>query len=398
MMRIIRQIGLLIAMAVTTPAVAQNLFAPVAEVNGSVITAYEQSQRATMLTLFRTPGDPAAQALDALINERLQMREAKRRGLTVTEEEIVAGETEFAQRAQLDRTQFLAALAQAGVARESLRDFVVAGLLWRKVVRDEFAGRVSISQAEVDRFIADARRERPGPRVLLTEIILPANTPQARATAERIAAELQNIRSVDAFSDAARRYSAAPTAPAGGRLDWMPIGNLPGNIAALVLPLAPGGVTPPVPLPNALAVFQLRGIQEAGAAPADRIEYATVALASPAEAARVAARVDTCDDLYGVVPDGGDRVARQTLAPAQIPAAVALDLARLDPGEAAISGTAGPTTLVMLCRRIADAGAEIGEEQARDQIVNRRVGRQADNLLAELRANAHIRRGAAARP
>ncbi|KKL80243.1 hypothetical protein LCGC14_2006710 [marine sediment metagenome] len=77
MPHVLRIFCLLFALSLTplvwpVAAGAQNLFAPVARVNDRVITAYEREQRARLVTLFRTPGDPRELALKALIDERLE--------------------------------------------------------------------------------------------------------------------------------------------------------------------------------------------------------------------------------------------------------------------------------------------------------------------------------------
>ena len=102
---------LLCCLTVAGPALSQNLFAPVAKVNDRVVTAYELDQRARMVTLFRSPGDPKELALKALIDERLQLQEGKRMGLSVTPEEVTEGMTEFAARANLTVEEFTTGLA-----------------------------------------------------------------------------------------------------------------------------------------------------------------------------------------------------------------------------------------------------------------------------------------------
>ncbi len=42
----------------------------------------------------------------------------------------------------------------------------------------------------------------------------------------------------------------------------MPLTNLPPLIAPFVLGLAPGEVSDPVQIPNGVALFQLRGVEE----------------------------------------------------------------------------------------------------------------------------------------
>ena len=70
--------------------------------------------------------------------------------------------------------------------------------------------------------------------------------------------------SIDAFSEAARRYSAAQSRENGGSLGFRPLSSLPPQLQSVILPLPPGGVTEPIPLGQAIAIFQLREFREEG--------------------------------------------------------------------------------------------------------------------------------------
>ncbi|EKE45817.1 peptidyl-prolyl cis-trans isomerase domain-containing protein [Oceaniovalibus guishaninsula JLT2003] len=392
--------ALLLAMLCAAgPTAAQSPFSPVATVNDRVITGYEVDQRARMLGVFRTPGDLRQQALDALIDERLQLTEAKRLGIAVTEGEIVDGMAEFAGRADLDTDAFVAALAGDGVDVQTFRDFVAAGIAWRKAVRAQFAGRVSVPEAEVDR--AARQIPRASLAASLSEIILPANTPENAARTEEIAPQVLALSGEDAFAAAARQVSASPSRERGGRIDPIPLTNLPPALRALVTEASPGQVVGPLPLPNALAFFLVRGIDEVPASGAvTQIDYATYAIPggrSPealAEAAALRARVDTCGDLYTVARGQPDRLRREKVTPSQVPNDIALELAKLDEDEVSLALTRanGQTLLfLMLCdRSYADPATEIDRDRLRSRLVDARAADLARNYLAELRANAHI--------
>jgi peptidyl-prolyl cis-trans isomerase SurA len=394
--------GALIAatLASATPAVAQGLFGAVATVDGGAITGYELDQRMLLLRAFRAPGDLRKEALDALIQERLQNREARRLKLTVTPGEIVEGETEFASRANVDRETFIASIGAGGVAPETFRDFVTSGVLWRKVIAERFGGRIAVSENEIDRFLADDGR-RPGVRALLSEIILPADTPEAAARAQALAGELATITSQAAFEAAAREYSAAPSRERGGQIDWIPLSNLPAPLAALVLPLAPGGVAGPIQVPNAVVLFQLRGLQEVPDLGPDTraIDYATLLIPGGrsaqalSEAAAIRAGIDTCGDLNAVARQRPDlRLDRQAVPPSQLSADIAAQIATLDGDEVSTALTRGSSLVfLMLCDRIPVREAEVpSRSRAADILVNRRASKLADGYLAELRANATI--------
>ncbi len=383
-------------------ATAQNLFAPVAKIDDMVVTRYEFQQRRLMLQALRAPGNLDRIAMDRLINERLQMAEARRAGITLSEEEITAGIEDFAARVEMSGEEFIASMAEQGVAEQSIRDFIVAGLMWREFVRARFAPRVEITETEIDRAIR-LRGTTGSARVKLSEIFLPTATPQFEAQARQLAPQIAALRSIEEFADAARRFSAGPSAPRGGEVeDWVPLENLPPQLRQIIVTMKPGEVTEPIEIPNALALFQLRAIEPTAATPPANpsVDYASYLIPggrSPealAEAQRVAALADTCDDLYGILRDRPAEVLeRQTMPLARVPADVAIELAKLDPGESSVALTRdNGATLVflMLCERLPQPAEEISREDVRLQLSNRRLAAMADAYLEKLRAEAVI--------
>ena len=384
-----------------TPVAAQNPFAPAVKVNEQVVTQYEVDQRAKFLTLLRAPGDPQEQALKALINERLQLAAATAAGINLDDEQVLIGMEEFAGRANLSAEDFIKAIGQGGIAKETFRDFVKSGLAWRELVRARFGPRAQISDAEVDRAIAQSSG-KGGLRVLLSEIILPAHTPAATAQSQRRAAEISKLTSTAAFSAQARRHSVSGSRGRGGKLDWMPLSNLPAPIRSQILGLSPGQVTAPISITNGIVLFQMRAIEETDAvAPKDiSLEYAAYYIAggrsaaAMKEAARIKGRVDTCDDLYGVAKGKPEEILEMVTLPiADVPQDVAIELAKLDQGEVSTNLTrANGQTLVllMLCGRTPELGEDVSREDVRARLVNQRLESYANGYLAELEADATI--------
>lgn len=381
-----------------TPVWAQdNPFAPRIIVNDSAVTHYEVQQRMLFMQLLRAPGNLEEEAVKALVEDRLRTQTAKGFGIVATEEQVRAGMEEFASRANLTADQFLQAIGQAGVAPETFRDFVTAGLVWREVVRGKFGPQANITDAEIDRAIAQSART-PAVKVLLRELILPA-PPGGEGNALALAQRLQQeITTEEGFSRAVRSYSAAPSRGRGGMIDWVPLANLPPAIAGSVLALGPGQVSDPVPIPGGVALFQLRAIEETGeAAPADvSVEYAEFLIpedgTADATIARLRAEVDTCNDLYGKalgLPE--EQLRRETLPVGQVPADVALQLARLDPNEATDMRRGATRAFVMLCNRMPTTEEPLSRDEVRTQLVNQRLASFADGYLADLRASALIR-------
>ncbi len=402
-----RLIILACTLLVAAPLWAQeNLFAPVAKVNDRVITRYEVNQRIAFFELLNAPGNGEELAMDRLIEERLQLEAAAANGVEVTPDQVVAGMEEFASRGSLSMEDFVKAIEARGVARETFQDFVRAGVAWRGVVRQRFGPRAQVSEAEIDRALAAASTNSAvgGVRVLISEIFLPANTPERKAAAERRAQEISQITTLPAFAAAARRFSAAPSRGRGGRQDWIPIGNLPPQVRAQVLTLSPGQVTDPIPVPNAIALFQLRDIEEieGGSANAVAVEFARYFIpggrtaSTLAEAEKIKARIDTCDDLYGVAkgkPE--DQLLRDTLPVEEIAGDVAIELAKLDDNEVSTALTTGDgqaLVFLMLCGRTLAIAEDADRETVRQNLITQRLQSYASGYLSELRADAVITR------
>jgi peptidyl-prolyl cis-trans isomerase SurA len=388
--------------AILAPGVAAaqggNPFAPAVYVNDRVITNHEIAQYRRFFELLRQPGDLDQVVLDRLIDERLQLEAAQRAGVTVSPEEIEAGMAEFAGRANLTTEEFLRAIGQGGVDPETFRSFVEAGIAWRNLIRTRFGPRAQPSDAEIDRALAQLDREG-GVQVLLSEIVMRVTSDADRRAALQVLGRLSGrAMTEEEFAAEARARSAAPSRGAGGRLNWVPLSTLPPEVAGVVLGLAPGTVSQPVVSQDRVAVFLLRGISETGAADAQAlaIDWAEYAVADAAEAARIAARIDTCDDLYGVAKgQPEERLRRETLPAAQVPADVARAIEVLDDNEVLTTfSRGGRPILLMLCGRtfaITD-GVGPSREQVRNQLIGQRLAAYAEGYLAELRADATIRR------
>ncbi|WP_180957734.1 peptidylprolyl isomerase [Neptunicoccus cionae] len=388
-------------MAVASPASAQssNPYGVAIRVNDSVVTNFEISQRVLLLQAFGTTGDLREIAEEQLIEDRLRLQAAKQAGLNVTDEEIEAGVDEFAGRANLTGEQLYQFVAQRGAARESMQDFVRAGLLWRNLVQVRFAGRANVSDSEIDTTL-NLIAVRPSQSILFSEIRLPLNQQTDAQTLELADNLSKSIRSEAAFAAAARRYSRAPSRARSGRLDWLPVAQLPAALAGQIMALQPGEVTAPVTLGATVGLFQLRGVRNdpPSADQVVSVSYTTVDIPGEpgserllAEATDLINDVDTCDDLRAqserfAVPGYTDH--SQTVG--TVPDHIAVTLAGLDRHEASYyTNTAGTLSVVMLCDRTRDL-PEGTRDNIRNGLFNQRVSALGQGYLQELKGDAVI--------
>lgn len=393
---------LLVFTVVAQPVLAQGLFSPVITVNDDVITKYELNQRISMLDALGARGDLREQAIDGLIGDRVRIAEAKALGLVASDEQIAQAMEDFAARNGQSVAGVLGVLSARGVSKETLRDFVKANFIWQTLIRQRFAGNTSVSEAEVDAALA-ATGESTNLRVLVSEIVLPLIEGQEEEI-RKLALDISKLRSLDEFSNAAKQFSVAGSRADGGKLDWLSLSNLPPALRPVLLPLAVGEVSEPLELPNAVALFQMRGLSEAAptSGRVSSIEYALVSVptseGSPelSKLSNAANKALRCDDLYGLsAPLTGATVDIRTQLPNDVPRRESLWLARLDAGETLVDTTTDAqgnqiANLVMLCSRTSAANRDASRDEVRLRLLNEKLNARANSLTESLKASARI--------
>ncbi len=380
-------------------AFSQSLFSPAIRVNQDIVTWYELQQRQQFLELLGAPGSSEDEVREAMIQDRLRKQAMREVGIQVAPEDVQTGIDELAARGNLGSEDFLRLLNEAGVSRETVRDFVADQLSWREYVSARYLSQSRPTEDEINRALGQGGGG--GLQVLLSEIIIPV-TPQTLAQAEALADEISQLTDQESFSSAAIQYSAAATREEGGRLDWLSLSNLPPALQPVILGLKNGEITQPLSLSNAVALFQMRGIREVapGTPNYSEIDYAAYYLAGGrsaetlADAAKLREEIDTCDDLYGLAKDQPAEVLdRVTAKPSEIPRDIALELAKLDPNEVSTTLTRnnGQTLVfLMLCNRTRNLGEETTRADVANALTQQRLQAFADSLLQQLRADAVI--------
>jgi peptidyl-prolyl cis-trans isomerase SurA len=211
------------------------------------VALYRQENRGRALdsdeVLFR-------QLLGRLIDARLQLQEADREKITVEDAEV---EEEIAERMKRfgarTREELEAMVKAQGLSFEAVRRRVRDSLRVQKLVRRKVALRVSVTEAEIDRYLAENRDKLEtgltyhARHILITpETDTDAGWEAARIRAEMIRAQL--AEGAD-FADLARRYSRDASARDGGDLGPLKRGELAPEIEQQILALEPGQTSAP---------------------------------------------------------------------------------------------------------------------------------------------------------
>lgn len=130
------------------------------------------------------------------------------------------------------------------------------------------------------------------------------------------------------------------------------------------------------------------------------LDYATLLIPggrtpeAMSQAATIAAAAQTCDDLYGIARNyPPEALQRQSRVIGELPADIAVELAKLDPGEQSLALTrnGGQNLLfLMLCDRLKNPQAELVRTQVEAALMNQQLAGKARIYLADLKANAVV--------
>jgi len=141
--------AMLIGLALTLGVVSTASAATVVTVNGEPISDLQVDQR---LRLFRMEGNNTGRngALQQLITEAIQLQEAKRLGINISNAQVDDAFLQISRNLNVSRDRLTQMLEQGGVSAQTLQDRLRAAIAWNAVTEAAITPQVQISELELD--------------------------------------------------------------------------------------------------------------------------------------------------------------------------------------------------------------------------------------------------------
>lgn len=225
-------------------------------VNQEVVTAGELERRiaravADAGTGARLPPEPELRrlALDALIDERVMISNARESGMRVDEAEIDRAVQSIAAQNQLTLPVLRERLRAEGTDYQRFRANVRDQIMIERLREREVYQRIRVTDEEIDALLAQQRSAAAADaQVNLAQILVtvPEGADEATVAARRAVAEaaLARVRGGEPFEKVAREMSQDANRAEGGALGLRPASRLPDVFIDATTPLKPGEVTP----------------------------------------------------------------------------------------------------------------------------------------------------------
>jgi peptidyl-prolyl cis-trans isomerase SurA len=228
----------------------------VAVVNSELVTSFELTQRvARVLDEARRSGQRAPaeaalrqQALEDLIDERVLLTYARDSGMKVEETEIDRAVAGVAAQNQLTLPQLRQRLASDGLDYTRFRNNLRDQILLDRLREREVAGRIRITDADIERFMAERQGSMSAEVELnIAQILVqvPEGADEALVAQRRARAEqaLARVRGGEDFAKVAAEVSQDANRERGGELGARPASRLPDLFVDAVRDLPVGGVS-----------------------------------------------------------------------------------------------------------------------------------------------------------
>jgi peptidyl-prolyl cis-trans isomerase SurA len=229
----------------------------VAIVNQEVVTAAELQQRIAQVredaARLKVALPPASvlrkQALDALIDERVLVTNARETGNKIDPSELDRAISSIATQNQLTVPQLRDRLKSEGLDFFKFRDSVKDKMLIERVREREVANRIKVSDAEIDELIAQ-RLAGAGNDAQFNVAQILVSVPEGASVSavaerrDRALAALRRVRGGEDFAAVAREMSDDGNRTKGGEIGMRPADRLPDVFVKVVRPLKAGEIAP----------------------------------------------------------------------------------------------------------------------------------------------------------
>jgi peptidyl-prolyl cis-trans isomerase SurA len=380
-----------------------------AVVNDEVISVFDVNERVRLILFSANiPDSPEArrqigpQVVRSLIDERLQMQEAKRLGISVEQAEYEDAIARIEQQNRLPPGKLPDILAQNGISPSTLEAQLRAQLTWVRIVRRRAGTYASVSPEEVTEALDRMRDNMNKPSHLVAEIFLPIDAPEEEAAVRANIERLHDQLAAGAgFVPLARQFSQSASAVSGGDLGWVIQGQLDPELDRALEQMHPGELSQPIRTAGGYYLLLLRDRRAAPSAGEPALLLTRAAFPAPTGGER--AVIDTARKATQGAPTCDAFAAAAQKQPGADVSQARARMSEMTPDLRSIISklpvggiteplpTPGGVQVIMVCERQEGAAAELPPRgEVERMLQSEKLEAFAHRLLRDLRQSAFI--------
>jgi len=237
---------------------------PTAIINGEIITRTDVEQRLALIVTANGGNIPETemerlrlQVLRNLIDETLQIQEAKANEIEITPAEIDQSYARVSQNFKRTPQQMTDYLRQQGSSDASIKRQIQGEMAWQRLLRSRIEPTTAVSDAEVQAIMDRLNASKGASEYRVGEIYLSATPETAPAAIQNARQIIDQIRQGGSFTAYARQFSEASTAAVGGDLGWVRAAQLPEQLTNALQTMTVGQVAGPIEVPGGYSILYL---------------------------------------------------------------------------------------------------------------------------------------------
>lgn len=402
------------AMGITSPLATQTddgVQRILAVVNDEIISEFDVQERMDLIEAttgqVRNPEEYEQlrkTVLELLVDERLQIQEAREIEANITRQQVEQRFAELAQRNGVSPQQFDQQLARIGASKQAILTQMQASMAWEEVVNARLRPFLAIGETEVNAYLERLTANKGAPEYRVGEIFLSFDSPdreaETRQTAERL---IRQIRDGADFAEVARQFSDLATGAVGGDMGWLIEEQLEPDIRSAITTMREGGVSDPIRTASGFYIVSLRDQRRVMSADPDEseveLEQIVVRVGDQDPAAletRFAAQartIDQCSDIPVVASNMGawDFGSLGTSRLGDLQAGLKNAVANLGVGQASTPiRMGGDFRVLVVCGKTEPEVREPSFAEIEDFLSSQKLSMMARRYLRDLRRDAII--------
>lgn len=385
-------------------------------VNGEIITGTDVDQRVALIVAASGGkiGEEEIQRLKMqvlrnLMDETLQIQEAKVQKIDIEDSEVDASYARIArQNFGQDIKAMDAYLTKIGSSAASLKRQIRGELSWQRLLRRNVQPFVNVSDEEVRDMIKRMQEAKGTEEFRVGEIFLSANSENREAVLQNAQRIVDQLKKGGSFAGYARQFSEASTGVVGGDLGWVRLGQLPAELSTVLQGMQTNQLAGPIETRGGFSILMLIDKRQVLTAdPRDALlslkqvsisfpagttqEQATARAKQFADAMAGARGCGTVDEIAQGI--GAEVVANDQIKARDLPGPLAQMVLGLQLGQstAPFGSIEEGVRVLMLCGRDDPKDATAPNfEQIQSQLEDERVNKRAQTYLRDLRRDAVI--------
>ncbi len=347
------------------------------------------------------------QMLRTMIDEQLQLQEAKRYKIEVGDKEVKLTIKHIEESNGMKEGTIAELMKQNNIPLNTLENQIRANLNWVQLMREKYIPTLQIADAEIDQEMKTLETKETKTQYHLAEILLAFDSPDQE---ERVKADLsrliEELQKGAHFTALAQQFSAAPTASQGGDMGWLTDDQLAPEIKESLTHMNPGQLSQPIRTSQGYVILAFIEQKLPGSEGGALLTMQQALLPFPKEvdeqkaqsilelASEISKTSKSCPDLVKVAQarfPGTQTHLTEKKQMSGLPEPLQKVLQALEIGKASEPFlTDDGALIIMVCEKEAAEVKKVTLEDARNFLVDRKISLLARRDLRDLRKHAFI--------